>query len=165
MRQATLKHKNNRAATPDRTLAELVNYAPAEVYVFIQELLSHVFKNHQSLDIGRRSICSLYQPVKPKDLVKNLRPAILLNMLRKIISIILLKPMKQKNEDYISQSQSVYISNRSTIYVAWADRWIIAKIQKEEAQVHITGIDMSSALDTIISTDLTEIQENILPED
>ena len=43
---ATLKLNNNRAAGPDRILVKLVKYAPAEVHVFIQELLNHVLEYH-----------------------------------------------------------------------------------------------------------------------
>lgn len=53
----------------------------------------------------------------------------------KIISIILLKRVKSKYEDYISQSQSAYGSNRGKSDVVWAHWWPIAKIQKEETQV------------------------------
>ena len=39
------------------------------------------------------------------------------------------------------------------------------KIQKEETQVHIAGIDMSSPFDRIIRKDLIEILQDMLPED
>ena len=82
--------------------------------MFIQELLNPVLENHKVLDIVRGSLCPLRKSGKPKGPVKNLRPVILLAMLRKIISIILMKRVKLKYEDHISQSQSAYRSNCST---------------------------------------------------
>ena len=81
-RKATLKLKKNRAAGPDRISAELVEYSPVEVHIFIQESLNHVLENHQMLDIGRGSLSSPNKPGKPKGSVKNLRPVVLLTMLR-----------------------------------------------------------------------------------
>ena len=75
----------------------------------------------------------LCKPGKQKGPVKNLWPIILLTMLRKIIYIVLLKLVKPKYEDYLSQSESAYRSNRGTSDVLWAHRWLIAKIQKEKA--------------------------------
>ena len=163
--QAIAKLNNNRAAGPDRISAELMKYAPTEVHIFISNLLNHVLESHQDLDVGSGLLCSLCKPGKPKGPVKNLRPVILLTMLRKILSIILLKRIKPAYEDYISPSQSAYRTNRSTSDVVWAHRWITAKTQKEETQVFITGIDMSSAFDTIIRQRLIEILETIIPED
>ena len=117
VRQATLKVNNGRAARPDRISTKLVKYAPAGVHVFIQKLSNHVLKNHKVLDIGRGSLCPLRKSGKPKGPVKNLGAVILLSMLRKIISIILLKRVKLKYEDYISQSQSAYRSKCSTCNV------------------------------------------------
>ena len=122
MRQATLKLNNNRAAGLYRISAEFVKYTSVEVYVFFLELLNLVLENHQMLNIGRGSLCLLYKSRKPKGPVKNLRLVILLTILRKIISTILLKRVKRKYEDYISQSQSAYISNRNISDVVWAHR-------------------------------------------
>ena len=47
----------------------------------------------------------------------------------------------------------------------WGHRWNTAKIQKEDSKVFITGLDMSSAFDTIIREDLIKVLENILHED
>ena len=143
VRRATLKLNNSRTAGPDRISAELSKYAPVEVHVFIHKLfLNHVLENYQMFNIGRGLLCPLYKLGKPKGPVKNLIPVILLNMLRKIISMILLKRVKPKYEEYISQSQRTYRSNHSANDVVWAHRWIIAKIQIEETEVNITSINM-----------------------
>ena len=57
--------------------------------------------------------------------------------------------MKDRYEEYISPSQSAYRQSRSTVDIVQTHRWLTAKIQKVEAKVHLSGIDMSSAFETI----------------
>lgn len=57
--------------------------------------------------------------------------------------------MKDRYEEYISPSQSAYRQSRSTVDIVQTHRWLTAKIQKVDAKVHLTGIDMSSAFETI----------------
>ena len=90
---------------------------------------------------------------------------ILLPVLRKILSSIVLQRIKTKVENYLSQSQSAYRPNRSTSDIVWAHRWIVAKTQTTSLTVHITGIDMSSAFDTIRREKLIEILKSFLDED
>lgn len=44
-------------------------------------------------------------------------------------------------------------------------RWLVAKAQKEHLRIYITGIDMSSAFDTIILEELVKILEKIVVDD
>ena len=83
----------------------------------------------------------------------------------KILSNITFERIKPNYERYISQSQSAYRTNRSTADLVWAHRWIAAKVQKEHITVYITGLDMSSAFDTILREDLIKVLEYILHED
>ena len=124
------KLNNNRAAGADRISAELVKYALVEVHRFIREIINDVLENHSDIDLGRGILVALQKPGKPKGPVKNLRPVILLLIIRKIISKITLERIKPYNESYFSHSQSAYRSNRNTSDVVWAHGWIVAKIQK-----------------------------------
>ena len=47
----------------------------------------------------------------------------------------------------------------------WAYKWIIAKIQEYDLTVYATGIDMSSAFDTIHRDELLRVAEGIMDED
>ena len=156
---------NNRAAGPDGISAELVKYAPIEVHKFICDILNDVLENHNDLDLGRGCLVALQKPGKPKGPVRNLRPVILLLIIQKILSNITSERIKPTYESYISQSQSAYRPNRSTADIVWAHRWIAAKVKKKQMKVYITGLDMSSAFDTIIREELINIPENILHED
>ncbi|XP_057292662.1 uncharacterized protein LOC130621394 [Hydractinia symbiolongicarpus] len=71
--------------------------------------------------------------------------------------------MKRKN--YLSLSQSAFRQNRSTSDAVWTHRWLVARIEKYQEKIYITGIDMSSAFDTIKRDDLLNILGNVINED
>ena len=128
VRQATLKLNSNKDPGTDRTLTELVKYSPVEVHYFYSKIIKSVLKNHQMVDIGRGSLCPLYKPGKPTGPMKNLRPVILLAILRKKISSEKKKlyhpteTCEAKVKYYLSQSQSSYRLNRNTSDVLWTYR-------------------------------------------
>ena len=101
-------------------------------------------------DLGKSILVALPKPNKPKGPAANLRPINLLNICRKILSKITLKIINSQVDEYLSQSQSAYRQGRSTSDIVFAHRLITAKVQKYQGtEVFITGIDMSSAFDTI----------------
>ena len=97
--------------------------------------------------------------------MKNLRYVVLLPVIRKILSNVELARIKPKVDEYLFLSQSAYCEKRSTGDIIWAYRWIIAKAQKVKEKIYITGIDLSSAFDTIIREKLVVILETILHKD
>ena len=52
-----------------------------------------------------------------------------------------------------------------TTDIVWAYRWIIAKIQEYDITVYVTGIDMSSAFDTMERNKLLEVVAQFMCED
>ena len=70
-----------------------------------------------------------------------------------------------KINNHLSQSQSAYRKSRSTTDAVWAHRWMAAKAQEQNLSIFITGIDMSSAFDTIYRDAVIKIAEKILDED
>ena len=108
----------------------------------------------------------LQKPKKEKGPVTNLRPINLLPIIRKILSSITLDRIKSKVDEYLSSSQSAYREGRSTSDVVWAHRWLCAKAQTFQGlKIYNTGIDMSSAFDTILRKELVEELETFLAED
>ena len=59
----------------------------------------------------------------------------------------------------------VHIMKKSAGGIIWAYNWIIAKAQKAKEKIYITGIDLSSAIDTIMTEKLTVILEAIIDKD
>ena len=68
-------------------------------------------------------------------------------------------------EAYISVNQIGFRPFRSTSDIVWTHRWYAAKAALSEIDIHITGIDMSSALETIDRKLLLDILKDILDED
>ena len=95
----------------------------------------------------------------------NLRPVILLPIIRKILSNIVLRRIQPKVEQFLADSQAAYRPNRSTSDIIWAYKWIIAKTQLSQIRVYVTGIDMNSAFDTIQRDTLINIAKNFFDED
>ena len=59
-------------------------------------------------------MCALQKPGKPKDPTENLRPIILLSVLRKILAVCLKKRIGERLDNEIPQSQAAYRKGRST---------------------------------------------------
>ena len=72
---------------------------------------------------------------------------------------------EDKINKHLPQSQSAYRKSRSTTDVTWAHRWMAAKTHVQYIDIFITGIDMSSAFDTIYRGELFKIAEEFLDED
>ena len=68
--------------------------------------------------------------------------------------------------NYLSNSQAAYRESRSTTDIIWAHRFIIAKAMLyKEHVVKVTGLDMSSAFDTVNRAELLKVLEGIVDED
>jgi exonuclease III len=156
---------NNRAAGYDNITAELLKYAPAEVYVDTATVLNKCFTHNEGIQVSKGLLVALPKPGKPKGPLKNLRPVILLPIIRKVLSILVLVRIKDRVEEYLSASQAAYREKRSTTDIVCCHRWIGARVQKRQERVYITGIDMSSAFDTIRRKKLIEIFATFLEED
>ena len=72
---------------------------------------------------------------------------------------------EDKISRYIAPSQSAYRKGRNTTDIIWAHRRIIAKSKIQDITIYVTGIDMSSAFDTIQRGQLIDIAKEILNKD
>ena len=163
--KSVMKLNNNMSSGYDKITAELIKYGPEILHSQIKTILNDCFEHHKQIDIGKGILVALQKPGKPKGPVKNLRPVILLPIIRKILSNIVLQRIKPKVENYLSPSQSAYRQFRSTSDIIWAYRWLISRTQIVKETICVTGIDMSSAFDTIKREKLIEIINTFLDED
>ena len=159
------KLHNNRAAGYDKISPELFKYAPPILNEKITQIFNNIFNYHENVNVSHGILAVLQKPGKPKGPTKNLRPVILLIMLRKVLSSIVLFRIQPKVDAFLSQSQSAYRPGRSTSDIVWSHRFLAARIQKYQEEIFITGIDMTSAFDTIRRTTLIEILQSFLDED
>ena len=159
------KLNNNRAAGYDKIVPEFLKYGTNKLKDMITIVLNNIFEKHERIDIGKGILAPIQKEKGEKGPVKMLRPVILLPMIRKVMSNIVLNRIKVKVENYLSQSQSAYRPGRSTSDIVWTHRFLAARVQKVEEEIYITGIDMSSAFDTIRRSTLIETLKTFLNED
>ena len=160
------KMANNKAPGKDNINVELLKYAPDDIYEEIANILNEIYeRNDNEVKLGTGILLPLPKPKKTQGPVKNLRPITLLEVIRKILSKIFMNRTEDKINKHLSESQSAYRKSRSTTDAVWAHRWMTAKTQAQDISIFITGIDMSSAFDTIHRDELFKIVEKILDED
>ena len=165
LRKSLESLKNNRAPGEDEISGELLKYGSPTLHGSIANVLNRVFEEHESLKINSGELIALQKPGKSKGPPKNLRPITLLNTIRKALFIITLLRIRPCTEEYLSHSQSGFRPDRSTADVAWAHKWLAAKTKKQDVEIKITGIGMSSAFDTIDRQTLHDKQREIIEED
>ena len=166
VRAAISKMANNKAPGKDNINVELIKYAPDDIHEEIADALNNIFRtNNDQMNIGAGILLPLPKPKKTQGPVKHLRPITLLEVIRKILSKIFMGRTDSKINQRLSQSQSAYRKYRSTTDAVWAHRWMAAKAQEQDIRIYITGIDMSSAFDTIHRDKLINIAEEFLDED
>ena len=158
---------NNRAAGEDGIPTELLKYGPQSLMEEIARILNCIFEEHlETINVGQSILVPIPKPGKTEGPKKNLRPINLLNVIRKVLSLITLNRINEPTDNHIQHSQAAYRANRSTADIVWAHRFICAKVQLyEDVEVTVVGIDMSSAFDTIQRKNLMDEFENILEED
>ena len=147
-----LKNSNNNNVTgSDEIQMELIKYLPDCILIEICNNLNDILENlFNKINFGHSILLPIQIHNKEKGSPKNLRPLNLLNRIRKILSMITMKRIKPKAENYISHSQLAYRANISTADIIWAHRFIIAKVMfYQNMDVQITGLDILSAFDTI----------------
>ena len=111
--------------------------------------MNNVFINHNNININGGILIALQKPGKPKGPVANLRPIVLLNTIRKVLSLIVLARIRDAVDKYLDPSQSGFRQGRRTSDIIWTHKWLIGKAFADQSEVYITGIDMSSAFNTI----------------
>ena len=146
--------------------AELVKYGPFRLHEKMAQSINHIFDEHKDIQTGNSKLIALQKPPpKKKGPVKNLRPINLLPIIRKIMSKIGLKRAEDELSTYLSHTQSAYRTGRMTTDIVWAYRWMLAKVQEYEITIYVTGIDMSSAFDTMERNKLLDVVSQFMSED
>ena len=106
---------NNKAPGKDNINVELIKYAPEEMYKEIVNTLNGIYERNDSrIKLGTGILLPLQSPKKTQVPVKNLRPIILLEVIRKTLSKIFMNRTDDKISKHLSQSQSACSKPRST---------------------------------------------------
>ena len=98
--EAVKKLKNNKATGPDEIQGELYKYGGDELVNMLQILFNKMFSTHEAItDTGAGYLFPLNRPDKPKK-VENVRPVTLLNVIRKILSNVVLARIEDTVSKY-----------------------------------------------------------------
>ena len=162
---AVQKIKNNKSPGCDKVNAELLKNSPEIVHQKIAEILNETAETgNKPTELSLGQLIPLPKPNKPKGPVKNLRPIILLSILRKILAIIVINRTFKTIREHINISQAAYSPGRSTTELVFTFKILIEQAAcAEDHTVHLLLLDMSRAFDTIdrgiLLNDLKQILE------
>lgn len=144
------KLSNGRAVGPDGIPGELLKYGGAHIVKTFAAEINNSFVNRVVLPyLNEGILVPLNKPGKPYE-VKQTRPITLLNTRRKVLSIAILDRIAGSIDKFLPRSQCGFRRRRSSIDVAWVYGWLKAVCHRYQRAVHVIGIDMSKAFDSIV---------------
>ena len=121
---------------------------PHELLADIYNNISETGEHPPELTLG--IITPLQKPGKPKGPVQNLRPIMLLSMIRKVLAICMKKRIVDKLDAEVPPSQAAYRVGRSTIEHVFAAKVLVEKaITSANYPIHLLMLDMLKACDTV----------------
>ncbi|KAL6469074.1 hypothetical protein MHYP_G00225980 [Metynnis hypsauchen] len=142
--------KNGRAAGPDNINSELFKCSKDIVARPLAQIINKSFEVHKPITtLGEGIMITIPKPNKPPGPPANLRPIVLLNSIRKILSIIALHRIRDKVDRFTGPNQSGFKRGRSCADIVWAQRMLVSVVMMRKWNLYKMGIDMSKAFDTI----------------
>ena len=167
VKAAVKRLKNGKSAGMDNLQAEMIKYGPDGICTGIAEIFNETAETGKPPDeIQGGILIPLPKPGKKAGPPGNLRPIILLSMLRKIFAICMLKRTSNKLLSKIPPTQAAYQEGRSTTEMVFSFKILAEKaITSQDYNITILLLDMSKAFDTVRRAELFKILKGILKED
>ena len=135
---------NNRASGSDELPGELLKHGSNVIAKPIADIFNRAITDQEVLSqIGHGILILLPKPGKPVGAMTSLRPIVLLNTLRKTLSLIVLSRISDKVDEFLYPGQSGFRRGRSTADVLFGYRWLAEKTQRFQKSFRVLGIDMS----------------------
>ena len=161
---AIKKLKDNKAAGSDNLTAEQLKFEPSLIIADILNTAAETGEHPREIKSGLLN--PLQKPGKKKGPLSNLRPIILLSILRKILAICLMDRTVGRILQHIPSSQSAYQKNRSTTEQIFTFKLLAEKaITSEDYNCYILLMDMSKAFDMVERNTLLDDLKRILNPD
>ena len=115
IKKAVKKLKNNKSPGIDDVNAEMIKYGPDQIHERIAEVFNEMAKTGEvPEEIVQGILVPLPKPGKPRGPPANLRPVVLLTILRKILAICMIERTSRKMSRRIPITQAAYQGGRST---------------------------------------------------
>ena len=167
IRKIVKKLKNGKSAGIDKLEVELIKYAPIEILQEIAEILNTTTNTEEELqELVVGLLRPLQKPGKKKGPAENLRPIILLSVIRKILTVAMLNRLWDKLKAQLPLKQSAYQPGRGTTEQVHAIKLLVEKaILSSDYKIHLLLLDMSKAFDTVNRNTLFDHLEDILEDD
>jgi len=156
---ATKKLRNNRSTGPDGVSNEWYKYAGPNAAKKLADRFNRMMKEHNVIEAIETGLLIPLNKEGARKIWDKTRPIVLLNSIRKILCLVVLKRIDGKIDKYLSPSQHGYRSGRSTTEVAWATQYLKAICEKFKEEYAVVQTDMSQAFDTPDRGLLMEILE------
>ena len=166
--KASKSMKNQKSVGEDGLHAEYVKYGPPEIPNGIATLLNTIARTGKyPAEIKPGIFTPLPKPGKKQGPPANLRPIILLSIIRKILAICLIRRCWDRLSTRVPRAQSAYQSGRSTTEQVFSIKVLAEKaITSSTYNIYLLLLDMSKAFDTVCRSKLlTDLQEILEPDE
>ncbi|RHY31971.1 hypothetical protein DYB32_002987 [Aphanomyces invadans] len=109
LHDAIKRLRHNRATGPDNIPSEILKAVAPDLCPLLARTLNRSFEEGTTLPLGEGTLICLHKPGKPLGLCSSLRPIVLLNHIRKAISILVLRRIAPKIEIFLGHYQSGFL--------------------------------------------------------
>jgi len=159
--------KNNKSPGPDNLPAEIFKNCPEALLRKIADMFNKIAETGQTPDdMELGFLIPLPKMGKKKGKAENLRPIILLNIIRKVLAIVMLNRIGKRIDNEVPVTQTAYRKGRSTTENVFTFKILAEKaIIEDNAEINIRLMDMSKAFDNVNREDLISDLRKILQED
>ena len=159
--------KNNKSPGSDQLKSELLKFGPNIIHQEIAEILNEIAKTGTyPQEVKNGLLIPLPKPGKRQGPPGNLRPIILLSILRKILAICMIKRTSKKFQEKIPVTQAAYKEGRSTTEMVFSFKILAEKaITSKQYQANLLLLDMSKAFDTVKRPTLLSDLKDFIDED
>ena len=167
VKSAIRSPRNNRSVGDDQIKAEMLKSAPD----ILRKLLADIYNNMSETgehppELTLGIITPIQKPRKPKGSVQDLRPIMLLSMIRKVLAICIKKRIVDKLDAEIPPSQAAYRAGRSTTEHVFAAKVSVEKaVTSANYPIYLLMLDMSKAFDTLNRSTLMQELAKVLDPD
>ena len=157
IQKATKTLSNNKSPGIDNITAEHIKYATPEIHADIAKIFNTIADTGQfPIEIKQGLLIPLQKPGKKIGPAENIRPIILLSILRKILATCIINRISTKIYNNIDITQAAYRPGRNTTEHVFTIKAMCEKaLTAKDYKTYILLLDMSKAFDTVDRKTLT----------